>query len=324
MFKKLYRKTRNYLEVVANHLHVRELPTGCLYHVEKKTDLVFDLGGAVGTKSEKLSLDTGVRFDQNPFNICVFASRVQGFSMQEGIRFSVRWDVKLARKLGYITGNGFSFLRAENEIGLKYGRLPYEYMPDEVGRMSFEEYSRWTSEDDKLLEIARKFRTSSYKKIDNKSQAIQALEAGYVLFTAGKWFMAMNRPSPSKYLLRPLGHYIGGHAYIATGYRDYGNDFENPQTFGSDYADNGVAWIDDLFGPTQMAIYVEEKLPFSVKHEYFLMSHKDKYVKGDGTEIYQIIDGKKRHISEEEFKNYPVTFEVVSQSYIDATPSIYV
>jgi len=51
--------------------------------------------------------------------------------------------VKVGRKLGYISGNGFSYLKAPLKIVTKYGRLPYELMPDETDGQSWEEYSKW-------------------------------------------------------------------------------------------------------------------------------------------------------------------------------------
>lgn len=311
---------------IKNHLEAwkyRKTGSGVLAHKKDPRDHLFGLQVEHEAKQERLSLDTGVRFDQKYLNICVFASRVQGFSMQEGIRFSVRWDVKLARKLGMTTRDGWSYLRAENDIGVKYGRLPYEYMPDEIGNMNWQQYSTWTQEDEDLLEIAAQFKTPEYKRVVSKEQAIQALEAGYCLFTAGKWYDSMFAPQPPSYLLLQGGRYAGGHAYIATGYRGFGDDFENPQTYGTDYGDKGVAWIDNIIGQGQYDIYIEEHLPKEVKEKYVKEFYDGKAIKTlDKPEIYAVVDGKKKYIpTMEEFTKQFSSFVVVDQTILDLIPN---
>lgn len=320
MISKIFWKTKNYVDYFHQKYILPETATGVLSHKEDDRDLTLELGAGTETLVENFTLDNGYRFNQNPFNICVFASRVLGFSMQNNIRFSTRWDVKVGKKLGYITRDGYSFLRAENEIGLKIGRLPYEYMPDETKGMTFKEYSRWTPEDDKLMEIAKKYRTSAYRAIPNKRDAIAAITAGYVLFTAGDWFSAMNHPIAPDYLLRRSGAYIGGHAYIGAGFRKWGDDIHDPQTFGPQYGIDGAAYIDELFGKGQYAVYVEEPLPLSTVLEFY----QGKAIKSNtGAEIYEIFNGKKNHIKTmDEFSSKFQSFNLVSQSLIDKIPNL--
>lgn len=316
--KKLFWKSKNFLEY--KFLSLTNRGSGCLSHREDNQDIPFGLFNSQA-HYEAFTLDTGVRFDQERLNICVFASRVQGRSIQTGIRFSVRSDVKLAKKLGWITGNGWSSLRAENEIGVKYGRVPYELCPDEINGMSWEEYSEWTAEDERLLnEVAPHYKTPEYQKIWSWSQAVKALEDGLVLFTAGKWYLQMNAPQAPKYLLQPFGPYYGGHAYIGTGYRGRGDDFENPQTFGTTYGDNGKAWIDDLFGANQYAIYIELDLPLSSYLHYY--EGKDVKAK-NGAAVYHIEDGKKKaYLTEEEFVATGRSFTDVKTIKLDVLSQI--
>lgn len=314
---KLYWRIKNVLEYL--YFNTLKSGYGLLSHKKDDRDIPFGSSFSFNPSFFDFSLDTGHRFNQKRFNICVFASRVQGISMQEGMLFSTRWDVKLARKNGWITGNGWSFLRAENDIGYKFGRLPIEYMDDEIrDGMSFDEYSRWTPEDDALLPIAAKFKTSQYSVIYNRGQAIQALESGLVLFTAGRWFSGMNHPFAPKFLLLPTGSYIGGHAYISTGYSDRGMIFENPQTFGYLYANGGKAWIPDLFSNNQFDVYVENPLDISVKLEYL----DGKYVKASGADIYQVMGNQKRYVTEDEFTQNPSPFVTLSDKFFNSIPNV--
>jgi len=232
------------------------------------------------------------RFDQYPFNICVFASSMMGASWQEGIRFSVRWMVKLARKNRMITGNGFSYLRAPKKLAYHFGMLPYEEMPDEIGSMSWEEYSRWTPEDEELLEVAKHYKISEYTRLTKTEQAYKALDCGYTLHTASKWYSSMMMPKAPRFLLQPAGRKLGGHAYADTGYND--NLFIVTNSFGTDWGDEGQAHDAGLFELHDYGVYVQELLEMKQKLHYYFKYHNNKCVKGTSGTIYLIEDCGKR------------------------------
>jgi len=232
------------------------------------------------------------RFDQYPFNICVFASSMMGASWQEGIRFSVRWMVKLARREGHITGNGFSFLRSPKKLAKKYGMLPYEEMPDEIGAMSWQEYSKWTPEDEKYLEIAEKYKIKEYLKITDTNQAIFALEDGYALSTASKWYAGMNSPQKPDYVLLRSGRYMGGHAYSETGYAL--NLFKMTNSFGKDWGYEGQAMDTGLFEIHDYSVWVQSKLEMWQKLNYLNTYHNGKCIKGRAGTIYLLVKGNKK------------------------------
>jgi hypothetical protein len=188
------------------------------------------------------------QFNQNPFNICVFASAVLALSEQIGQRLSIRFTVCVAKKMGYITDNGWSYQRAVLKIFNKVGAVPYEKMPDEVGNLTWEEYSGWTPYCEELLVEATKLKISGYKKLRNENAILEALDNGFIVFTASKWYHAMFNPFAPNFFLKMEGGFAGGHAYRITGYRGSGADFETPQTFGPNYGDNGKAWSETTLG----------------------------------------------------------------------------
>lgn len=193
------------------------------------------------------------QFNQNPFNICVFASSILALSEQIGVRLSVRFMVALAQREGYITGDGFSYQRAALKILKKYGAVRYEDCPDETHGLTYEEYSQWKPEYDILLEKAQEFRITEYQKLKNELEIIRAIDEGYVPTTASKWYRGMLNPFAPDFYLKTEGKTIGGHAYRTTWYRvnpysDTDHDLENPQTFGAMYGDQGKAWSETLFG----------------------------------------------------------------------------
>lgn len=262
---KIYWKIRNLIEYLVI-LYSQTDNTGVFSHREDNRDKEYVMTGVELARDFLPPINYW--FDQEALNICVFASRIMGMSQQEGIRFSVRFWVKLAKKLGMITGNGFSYLRAGNELAYKYGALPYELMPDEINGMSWPEYSDWIPADDKLLEIAKNFKVSAYWRIKNTRQAMDAVRAGFKLFTGSTWFSKDFVPDPPLYRLTHTGQKVGAHAYYGDGDRNYCDDVRTPGTFGFEFGDTGVAWIDNLFGKHQLPVYVQAKLPQS-SHDYY-------------------------------------------------------
>lgn len=187
------------------------------------------------------------QFDQAEFNICSFAATTLALSEQIGVRLSVKFMVKLAVREGMVTGNGFSYQRACLKLLKQYGAIPYELMPDEVNG-DWEEYSKWTPECNTLLETAKKYRISSYEKLRSESAILEALDNGYVVATASKWYQDMFNPFAPNFFLKMTGFPVGGHAYRITGYRGHGADFETPQTFSAQYGDSGKAWSETTLG----------------------------------------------------------------------------
>lgn len=196
------------------------------------------------TKQDELS-HFKYQFNQSPFNICSFAATTLAVSEQIGIRLSIKFMVKLAVREGMVTGDGFSYQRACLKLLKQYGAPRYEAMPDEVNE-SWEEYSKWTPECDRFLQFTIKI--SGYEKLRNESAILEALDKGYVVATASKWYHDMFNPFAPNFFLKMTGFSVGGHAYRITGYRKRGEDFETPQTFGASYGDSGKAWSETTLG----------------------------------------------------------------------------
>lgn len=206
----------------------------------------------------------------------------------------------MARKKGYISGNGFSYLRAGLKIATQVGRLPYEYLPDEINGMSWSQYSLPTITEE-MLKIASLYKAPNYQLITSDREAIAALEAGYVLLTANRWYSAMNDPQPPYYLLQQWGNVIGGHAWLVD---KFDKNFRNPQTFGIQYGDMGKAFVETLFKSGQYAVYLLEKIPGRTDTDRAKDLFNGLCVRGSGPEIYRLEAGLKRHFKDEEsFKN---------------------
>lgn len=261
-FNKLYWKIKNKLEVAYRTLTKRG--SGLLSHKEDDRDLGF-IGIFSWYKAQNSSFiltENPPVYNQNPFNTCVFVSRTKGKACQDGIEWSVVWDLAVARKMGWIEGDGWSHLRAENNIGVKIGRQPVWVVPDVWKGESFEELTRWKPEYDILLGTAIK--VPKYMRIWSENEAIEALEKRYALFTGLNWYKAMFNPLKPKYLLVEKGGYVGGHAASFIGHRENGEEKLHLGTYGKSFGDEGKAWIKELFKKGGYPVYVEEHLPKEV------------------------------------------------------------
>jgi len=318
LYRKLYHKLKNTLLAL---WWGKKANAGCLPHLEDKRDHIASLGalGLYKTQQETLSYFR-YQFEQQD-NICVYASGVLGLSEQTGVRFSIKFAVKLAKKLGYIKGNGWSYLRAFHKIATKHGLIPYELMPDDKNE-GWAEYSKWTPECDKLLaDVAPKFKFTEYKQLRTESAVLEAIDQGFVPLTASNWFN--ERPQGPKFLLKLLGNFVGGHAWRSPGYRAWGEDNQVPNTFGESWGDKGKAWIETLFQKNMHAVYIvsykdNPSLPTNNIIDLFEKQSEGLMVRTVGeSECFFIQDGVKQWVSGEDgMKTFFQTFDKVGITYV--------
>ena len=311
--KQLHRYVKNPIE--ARILKAKG-GTGLLSHIKDDRDREASLGWfQAKPQREQFSVFNGEIINQNPQNICVFASRMMGRWYQQGIRFSMKWDIAWAYRNGWINSNGFSSLRAENKLGENVGLIPYEFLPDEDrGWPSLAKLDNTTYNN--LLVEAKNIKIPEYRKVKNLQAAYEALDKGYVLFTGIKWYTGDNNPQPPAYILKHNGAYVGGHAINVSGYKDV--LFENPQTFGKSYGKDGVAWLEQLFGSNNYAVYVEEFIDLDTRVEVFKRQNEGKMVRTqDDIRCFVIKDGKKCHVKgDDQMKTYFKVFEKVGLTYV--------
>lgn len=260
---KIYWRLRNIVQAFYLY-HFEKGNSGLLTPRENNKDKPYLGIYAAVPKFDELSLihNPDWVFNQDFLNICVFAGGVMGLSHQTKKRFSIKFAVKLAKKLGYITKNGYSFQKAILKIVTKYGLLPYEDMPDEING-SWEEYSKYDVTKEQFKKAAQ-YKFPAYRRLTGIGEVITALEEGLVIHTANMWWTDMNTPNPPDYYLKVGGHKVGGHAWCVPGYGRKDTSLKYNQmlnSYGKRYADNGTARIEDIFNNNQYPVYVVEKLP---------------------------------------------------------------
>lgn len=291
---------------------------GCLSSKKDVRDFTSQTVGVanyvVDKTIESISL-AKYQFDQAFFNICVFAAMGLALSNRYKMRISIRWIVKCARREGYITGNGFSFVRAAPKVIQKYGVVPYKYCPDETN-MDWETYSAWTGKDETLLKVGEQYKTGNYWQVRNEQEVIALLQQGIPVTTAAKWYSSMNRPLATLFYLMFSGDYIGGHSFHYGAYRKFGADFGTPQTFGPDYGDKGMAWIPVIFGPNFYEIYAVEGLTEAQQKMMFLDVFNGWMVRTKGdSRCYVIKDGGKYYV--ETMEDFWKVSDKITQAKVD-------
>lgn len=222
IFTKKYWSARNALQATYYSVRNPQGGLGCLSH--RHDDRDFGIFGLFEKKPKYRSYTRSVSkwvYDQKYFNICTQVMGTIGYSLQEGIRFSVKGMTKRMKRSGMINGNGFSYVRAPLDIAtdknLEYaGFNLYSTLPDEVGNQSWEQFSKWDLTNDQIAE-GLQYRAPSYRRIRNASEALEAVENGYVLLTANQWHANMNRPKAPDFYLISGGGIIGGHAWPCPG-----------------------------------------------------------------------------------------------------------
>jgi hypothetical protein len=278
---------------------VQSQPTGLLAHPEDARDHNAEELGVFmkERKRDEWSIFDGLILNQQPDNTCVFFSRAQGASHQQGIHLSARWLVVVAYRNGWLSKDGFSTLEVGNKIPYNIGYVPeYECPSDRSRFSSFKHFvSMENAEFIRLSKIAEKFRTSEYRKIHTDSTAYEALDNGHTLFVGYKWYSNNNYPARFNYVLPFTGSLQGGHACELSGYKM--NLKENPQTFGKQYGKNGMVYTRDF---SHYGIYIEDMLPLESRLEAWKKQYEGKMVKVadhfDDPKCYVIQDGVKHHV----------------------------
>lgn len=337
---------KKYVKYVRNPIEAAYLRTignpGLLTPFEDDRDHISKFGFGIQKKYDILYPNLDIfryQFNQDHFNICTFAAAVKAVSEQLSINLSVRFYVCVGKRWGRISGNGFCDQRTVLEILTKIGIVTYEEMPDEIGDLSWSQYSAWNTKCEMLyLNNPENRRFTGYEKLISEAAIDEAHDNGFVVVLASKWYEAMNQPNKVWfYLLRFIGAYIGGHQYRSTGRRMRGEhkDYSVPQTFGKYYGKDGCAWVETLFGKQFYSNYIvhyndSPLLPLEVILPIFLQQHEGLMVKihehfGD-PRCYVIEGGKKRHVrSDDNMKTYfdlegKVGLTRVNKTVLDAIP----
>ena len=318
-----YPKVKNYIKATVAKV-LQNKPGGLISHPEDNRDHQAEELGLFMTEPKDTNLFDGLILNQSPWNTCVFFSRAQGASHQNGIHLSARWLVVVAYKNGWLSQDGFSTLEVGNKVGNKIGYVPEHECPSDTSKFnSFRDFATLQNDEyERLLKIAQKYQTKEYRRIHTENLAYQALETGHALFVGYKWTSNNNNPARYNYVLPFTGYIVGGHACELSGSK--GILKMNPQTYGTSFGDNGIVWSRKF---SDYGIYIEDVLSLDSRVEAFVKQFEGKMVKQKGDPAcYVIQDGLKHHVQgDDQMKTFyklndDIGLKFVMKELLDSTP----
>jgi len=173
-------------------------------------------GDAYEPKHNKLVLKTMSVKNQQMLNTCGWNASVAGKEIDEGVALSVKSLVRYARRMGLLSGNGYSYLR-DNQKALKdFGCMQEKDLPD-TGHSNWETYSTGNIDFAK----AEKHKTKSYWSCDDRNDILRTLDEGRAVEVGMYWFSGFNQSGGFRHpwlIDKDLGYKNGAHAVIIIGY----------------------------------------------------------------------------------------------------------
>jgi len=234
------------------------------------------------------------------FNCCGWYGSTTGKEMDEGINLSPRSLVIAAKRVKYLSKDGYSNLR-NNELAVKdFGIAEERLLKDGDGKWN--EFSSPRHLTPEILINAKEHRSASFWRVDTLEELYKALDDGRPVKFGMDWYRGFNRSGGFKapYLISgPSGRFAGGHAPILTGYeRNYFGkkvvEFKN--SFGDWWGDKGYAYIEEEYLLKNMKKYgafVNMDMPSDVGK--FIVDNDGKNIKAKGHPgIYRLQKGKKK------------------------------
>lgn len=205
-------------------------------------------------KPTKANIKGGQRYlpediqDQSKVGICTAISHTQQASKVLGIKMSADFHYLIQKK--FIDGNWDegSAIISSIKVGNKYGFLPekeWTYTTQKDRDAGYTKYIKKLQsvpqkEIDRLLEIAKQYKTVGYQSVptdrDAMADAIDQSQAGILtrMVVGSEWWT--NPIQPLRRAISP----ISGHAITQSNYD--GNSFRIANSWGSDWAENGTAY----------------------------------------------------------------------------------
>lgn len=184
--------------------------------------------------------------DQDELNTCQWHATIAQKEVDEKCRLSVRQMVSKGRRMGLVSGNGFSNLRSGQKVLQDWGAVE-EGITKETAD-SWEEYSGLNS--DLYTERASKHKISSFWSVSSRNDLLKLLDMNKPVTTGMLWYTGYNQGGGFKapwLITGPDGFKIGGHAFLIVGYdMNYKGRkvYIIQNSYGSGWGDNGKFYVD--------------------------------------------------------------------------------
>lgn len=241
--------------------------------------------------------------NQSAHNTCGWISVKTNKQLQEKVDLSGKGLVKIAKREGLLTQNGFSQLRDNMKVIKSFGIPEQRFVEGNEVDDNWESFSE-NNLSQEALDNAATHRSASYastREYANRNDTLRAIDEGLSVHSGAPWYSGFNMRGgfSSPYLItKAEGYLIGGHAFEIAG---YDLDFMGtgrkvyvcPNTYGTGWGDNGWFYVDmDFADKFFYSRWTQLDIPVDTAR--FLQSYNGLNVKAKGKPgVYWIADGAK-------------------------------
>lgn len=233
-------------------------------------------------------------------NVCTFYSRAGAKEVDEKMALNPQTIVKIGKKLGLISGNGFANLRTPQLIVKDSGIGSEEEIP-ETNKGNWSVYSKYDLTNEQL-ELMKKHKSNTFWSADTCLEAIKALDEGHAVCFGVDWLDTMNNLGGDFILNFSRGTRIGGHAMKICGYDMTKGLLKVQNSFGENWRDAGYCYIRFADFNKQVGkygAYYDQDIPRTTAE--WLIANNGKILKEkNGVKCYFLENGKAR-LFEDEF-----------------------
>ena len=302
---------------------------GLLPHIKDEKNLKVGIfgWGKYKPKHDKIVLE--VLSHKNQYkNTCGWAATAGSKERDEKYLLDTRTIVCVARREGKISGDGFSSLKANEEVLHNFGIGEYRHLQGFRYR-NWNEYSDSKLLTPKLLSNMQDHKTDSYWEVERTDHLYKYIDEKRTIKIGIDWATGFNIKNGFKapwIISKIIGYVVGGHAMFVKGYDATKNLFIIQNSFGKDWGDHGDLYIEEKWLQKQINKY-GAFVNLDIKSDIgkILMEMDGKNVKAEGNSaVYHIQKGKKKvYPDSPSYFAYNKSFdgiELVDQRILDEIP----
>ena len=248
-------------------------------------------------KHDKHIIKTVSIKNQLPFNTCQWNATGVQKENDEHEPLNVRTLVSRGKKMGLISGNGYSNLRSGQKVLAEWGICPKDAIKESITNWAV--YS--SANTNILSKQASKRKIATYWSVSSKNDILKLLDNDRIITTGLEWYTAFNQSGGFRHpwiISAKRGYRVGGHAVAIIGYifNYHGHDvYVCQNSYSDNWGDKGRFYIDiNYFHKYHWGCYAHID-DINKDVGVFLNAYAGKNVKGKGDSgIFHIQNGTKK------------------------------
>jgi hypothetical protein len=245
------------------------------------------------------------------FNTCQWAATTVQKEPDEKEYLNIRLLVARGRKLGLVSGDGFSNLRSGQKVLQDWGIPPRTAITEDASH--WELYSGVNT--DLYTDRASQHKTSSFWSVSSRNDLLKLLDENRIITTGLMWYTGFNQGggfSSPWIISKPVGYQVGGHAFVIIGYdMNYQGRkvYICQNSYGFNWGDKGRFYVDMDYLDKNGYSYFTNLDEINKDLGKFLNEYDGQNVKGILPTVYYVQAGK--------LKAYPDEITYLAYNVID-------